>query len=119
MSQGWCRSCINTWAKARNKELRMEALVAYGHGDPYCRCCGDNRFEFLCLDHINGGGNKHRIEISGSKNGGNQLYYWLKRNKYPDGFQVLCHNCNMAKHIYGKCPYEKSHVWPNTTRKVV
>lgn len=32
--------------------------------------------------------------------------WWLRRNNYPNGFQVLCHNCNMAKGFYGKCPHQ-------------
>ena len=31
---------------------------------------------------------------------------WLKRNDYPPGFQVLCHNCNWAKHALGRCPHQ-------------
>jgi hypothetical protein len=26
-------------------------------------------------------------------------------NEFPDGFQVLCHNCNLAKGYYGECPH--------------
>lgn len=32
---------------------------------------------------------------------------WLKTNGYPDGFQTLCHNCNMAKGFYGICPHKE------------
>ena len=30
-----------------------------------------------------------------------------RKNNYPEGFQVLCSNCNFAKGKYGSCP----HTW--------
>lgn len=87
----------------RRTELRLErrkdAINAYGGK---CSCCGEPTIEFLAIDHINGGGNKHIKSIGGPSN----LTYWLRKNNYPAGFQVLCHNCNMAKSIYGKCPHQ-------------
>ena len=114
LMRGWCRHCVTLAAKLRTKEARINALIHYGGGSPHCACCGDSRFEFLCLDHINGGGNAHRLAVTGSKRG--SIAVWVEKNGYPEGFQVLCHNCNMAKHIYGSCPYATSHVWPHTTR---
>jgi len=35
------------------------------------------------------------------------MYVWLKRNYFPTGFQLLCHNCNLAKGFYGKCPHDE------------
>ena len=32
-------------------------------------------------------------------------YPW---EKYPPGYQVLCHNCNLAKGFYGSCPHQKT-----------
>jgi hypothetical protein len=29
----------------------------------------------------------------------------LARNGFPDGYRVLCHNCNMALGQYGYCPH--------------
>lgn len=80
------------------------ALAAYGGEQPKCACCGENEVKFLCIDHINGGGGKHRKEIKGK---GLTTYIWLKKNGYPNGFQVLCHNCNMAKGFYGLCPHKE------------
>ena len=114
LSRGWCRRCITAYSKARGKEARLNAIIHYSCGSPHCACCGDDRFEFLCLDHIDGGGNAHRLAVTGSKRG--SIALWLEKNGYPDGFQVLCHNCNMAKHIHGTCPYATSHVWPRTSR---
>lgn len=55
---------------------------------------------FLAIDHIDGGGTQHR-KSTGSK----YMMSWLKVHNYPPGFQTLCHNCNMAKGFYGKCPH--------------
>jgi hypothetical protein len=49
----------------------------------------------LSIDHIHGGGNKHK-KVAGS---GSLLYRWLKRNNYPPGYQVLCMNCQFIKSV--------------------
>jgi hypothetical protein len=86
-------------SKNRYHNLHLEVIKHYGDK---CMCCGETIKEFLCIDHINGGGCKHRKEIGG----GSYFYVWLKKNNYPDGFQVLCHNCNQAKSAYGECPHK-------------
>jgi hypothetical protein len=70
-----------------------------------CACCPNetvNFLEFLAIDHVAGGGNQHRKALGG----GDKVYRWLVSNGYPEGFQVLCHNCNCAKGFYGECPHE-------------
>ena len=93
------------WYKTHTKQLRTLVLFHYGGNPPKCFCCGENNTEFLCIDHINGNGNKHRREIKSS--GGSHFYRWLVRNNYPPGFRVLCHNCNMSISCYGYCPHQK------------
>jgi len=109
----WCKSCVRneyhlryknktcTNAKIRHKNLRLKVLNHYGK---VCQCCGESIYEFLCIDHINNDGNKHRKIIGTS---GAAIYRWLEKNDYPEGFQVLCYNCNMAKSHYGRCPHEE------------
>ena len=84
-----------------NRKVRTLALEAYGGR---CACCGEGTPEFLSIDHVNNDGEAHRRELKGY---GRAIYQWLKRNGYPqDGrFQLLCHNCNMAKGLYGGCPH--------------
>lgn len=80
--------------------LRNDILVAYGGK---CKCCGETQPEVLAVDHINGGGNKHRRIVGLGKN----FYSWLRKKGFPqDDFQLLCHNCNMAKSFYGICPHQ-------------
>ena len=49
--------------------------------------------DVLTIDHIKGGGTKHRKKIKGEK-----ITVWLKKNNFPKGFQTLCFNCNWKKH---------------------
>jgi hypothetical protein len=89
-------------ALRRSQKLRRQVLCHYGGTTPTCTCCGETTDQFLCIDHIHSGGNQHRREVGS----GSHLYQWLHTNGYPEGFQVLCHNCNMAKGIYGVCPHQ-------------
>lgn len=87
---------------ARHRVLRLKALEMYSDdGNPRCKCCGEKELKFLAIDHINGGGKQHLKEIRASN-----IYTWAKLNNYPPGFQVLCHNCNLAKGFYGRCPHQ-------------
>lgn len=87
--------------KRLRNEFRISILNRYGGK---CACCGITEPKFLAIDHIDGGGNKHRKSLKSK--GGSAFYAWLRRSGYPTGFQVLCHNCNMAKGFYGKCPHK-------------
>lgn len=91
--------------KRYRDKLRVNALSYYSNNDIKCNCCGEKEINFMCLDHINNDGNKHRKKIFNKNTG--SISSWLKSNNYPPGFQVLCHNCNMAKGFYGVCPHNK------------
>jgi len=90
----------------RRKRIRMEVMSYYGGSPPKCVCCGEQHIEFLTIDHVNG----NKLKNFGE---GSNLYYWLRKNDFPEGFQVLCFNCNCAKGIYGVCPHEKEKVNEN------
>ncbi len=88
--------------RSQRQQKRLRVLTAYS-GDPaHCVCCGETEVAFLALDHINGGGHKHRKEI------GRSIYDWAIDNDFPPVLRVLCHNCNMARAYYGSCPHEKA-----------
>jgi hypothetical protein len=84
--------------------IRLDVLQHYGGNPPKCACCGEANLSFLTIDHINGGGVQHRKTIH--VRSGTGFFCWLRRNGYPEGFQVLCFNCNHAKSGSGKrfCP---------------
>jgi hypothetical protein len=84
----------------RRIAFALKSAVFAAYGGARCACCGEDTFEFLSIDHINGGGTRHLKEISGG------LYYWLREHGYPQGFQVLCFNCNFGKaRNKGVCPH--------------
>lgn len=91
----------------RNKayELKVKDAVFNHYGGYKCRCCGEEELVFLTIDHIHGGGTKHRREMGG---GGKHNYRWIYKNDFPEGFQVLCYNCNSGRARNNNiCPHEE------------
>jgi hypothetical protein len=82
---------------------------------PCCNCCGETfHVDFLAIDHIAG---KKQMDSEPelvrmgykSKLDGLDLVNWIIRNDFPEGFQILCHNCNHAKGMKknnNQCPHE-------------
>lgn len=75
----------------------------YSKGRNECACCGEMAIEFLSIDDING--TTHRQMKK--KGIGSRFYKWLIDNNFPEGFQVLCMNCNFAKGIFMECPHKR------------
>ncbi len=94
---------LDKYQNEYNKQLRLDIFSAYGG---CCQCCGETKVEFLCIDHIKGGGHKMRTffgEPSGIK-----LYAKLRKLGYPkNDYRVLCHNCNQSNGSYGYCPHTR------------
>lgn len=101
-----CQRCTDRQTAYYDK-LRRDAFDAYG--GPVCRCCGETIIEFLTIDHINGDGYKHRQEIGGG------ILRWLRNNGYPEGFQILCMNCNFGKRNGRECPHKRTLTTTNQT----
>lgn len=74
--------------KERRRKFKKFVLGHYGNK---CAICGETDINILSLDHIDGGGNKHRREVLG--NAHTNIYRWVVHNRYPKGFRVLCLNC--------------------------
>lgn len=94
--------------RGKHNRLRLKLEVFRAYGGPRCRCCGEGVLAFLSIDHINEDGAKHREQLRkpGEARSGGNIYWWLKRNDFPPGFQVLCFNCNRGKHFNGGvCPH--------------
>ena len=89
--------------KEKTIKKRKKVLLKYGNK---CSCCGENTFEFLAIDHINNDGSKHRKQLG--INSSTAMVNWIIENNYPPIFQIHCHNCNMARHIYKICPHKKN-----------
>jgi len=80
-----------------NEKLKKEVLTHYSLGELKCAKCNETDIMVLCIDHINGKGEEHRKSMGVI--GGIAFYRKLKNLNYPDGFQVLCANCNLKKEI--------------------
>ena len=63
-----------------------------------CAICGFSDVRALQIDHINGGGRRHRL-LLGSGNDP-RFYKDVLENKYK--FQILCANCNQIKRVENK-----------------
>lgn len=94
--------------------VRYRCLAAYSNGLPSCACCEEETFEFLTLDHIDGGGNEARRREG--HRGGTAQYSRLSRQGFPPGYQVLCWNCNAAKGLYGECPHVTAEAFQENVR---
>lgn len=86
--------------KARRAALWEEFIAAYGGK---CECCNESNRGFLSIEHIGGGGKKHRVVH------GNTILMLadIKKRGYPKGqFTVLCFNCNLGTARLGICPHK-------------
>ncbi len=78
--------------KQLRRKYKLDVIDAYSG---MCKVCGELNWEFLCIDHVNGGGKQHRMELGRA---GAAFYRWLKKKGYPRAsYQLLCLNCNGAK----------------------
>ncbi len=96
-------------ARGRIKEKRLGAqlkIECFQHYGNICKCCGESNIYFLTLDHILGNGNIHRKKIFKHNVGGVHMYRWLKKNNFPEGYTILCMNCNWATRYGGICPHK-------------
>jgi hypothetical protein len=83
--------------RQRAYQAKIRKSVIMQHYGNKCICCSENEYLFLEIDHINGGGYKHRKNVTGS---GDTLSRWIIKNNFPNVLQILCSNCNASK---GRC----------------
>lgn len=95
-----------TIVRDRRIQKRKKVIEHYGGR---CSCCGENRYEFLAIDHINGNGNRHKMQVG-------DVMSWVWSHGFPDGFRILCHNCNLALGFYGYCPHGNEIIRPKRGR---
>ena len=89
-----CRNRIGTNQKRRFAAQRDEIFSHYGGK---CVCCGEHEKAFLAIDHL-----PNTPREGDQRN----LTEWICKNNFPPGFQILCHNCNMATRWGKVCPHE-------------
>lgn len=77
--------------KLSKYRLNYRSLI-FEHYGKICVCCAERQRIFLSIDHIENDGRKHR---------NTDVAFWIVRNNFPKGFQILCFNCNCAKKLNG------------------
>jgi len=82
--------------KNRDRYIALKKLVFSKYAPNQimkCVFCGENGLDFLTLDHIEGRKKHGHSTLFSSE----KLWYHLKKNGFPSGYQVLCWNCNIIK----------------------
>ena len=94
--------------KENSAKIKLDVFTHYSkiisNSDvPICACCGYDDLRFLSLDHIDG-----RIKISEKEKKliSSGLWKYVKAQGFQKGYQVLCHNCNIAKGRGKYCPHQ-------------
>ena len=102
--RSYCKTCDRARNKAEclskkrarknrhNAATKQKIMEYYSGGSVVCARCGFSDVRALSIDHINNDGAQHRRQV-----GSNNVYAWIVRNGFPDGFQVLCMNCQFIK----------------------
>lgn len=92
------RDTILARLREKHRRKRIALLERYGG---HCACCGEQRIEFLAIDHVNGGGTTERKTLKP-----HEYYGRLLNSAVPlSGYRVLCHNCNASLGLYGYCAH--------------
>lgn len=99
------------YTKTAYHKIRILVLHKYGNT---CICCKTTYEPFLQLDHVFNDGNIHRAEMK--LYGEADLYTWAMHSGYPNNLQILCANCNHAKH---KAEDKKCHCQDEKPKKLV
>jgi hypothetical protein len=91
-------------ARRRN---RLTIIVLKLHGP--CRCCGEDKIEFLTIDHVYGRAVPRRRGLKRDALHPN-LRKIIDDGEMPDHLQILCMNCNWSLGRWGYCPHNPGHV---------
>ncbi|KKM62454.1 hypothetical protein LCGC14_1521570 [marine sediment metagenome] len=88
-------------ARKRNAHHRLVIIEFYGGK---CLDCGIEDHEVLSLDHLGGGGQGHRKEVSHGRIEGRGVYHWVwkfvKNSETPPvKLELVCRNCNWKRHL--------------------
>lgn len=75
-----------------NWKIKQIVFQVYSNGIMKCRDCCEDDIDVLVIEHIYGKGRQHRKQLN--VRGGIPFYNWLIKNNFPEGYSLLCHNCN-------------------------
>ena len=88
------RAKINAYHSLERLKVKQTILGRYGSE---CVLCGFNDMRALQLDHLNDNGSEERKALGSQKFSGVKFYRYLIKQGLPDGYQILCANCNNIK----------------------
>ena len=89
--------------RSHKRSVMKRAVIRhYSNNTMSCICCGEDQYDFLCVDHINSNGAEHRKKEPNAVN----IHQYLYNRNYPLGFQILCFNCNMSRNKSGLCIHQ-------------
>jgi len=92
--------------RKQKEKLKLEVLKHYSQSDPpKCVRCGFSDLRALTIDHVDGKGSIHRRQLRNK--GGYHFYLWLKNQGLPEGYQVLCMNCQWIKREENDTAYHR------------
>lgn len=83
------------YSKRASAKRKVKVLQHYSPGLVKCARCGIEDITVLTIDHINGRGGEERLRT------GSSFYQMLISQGFPEGYQVLCFNCNYKKYLEG------------------
>jgi len=99
---------------SRTSYRRLKQVVMEAYGGT-CDCCGEQRIEFLTIDHITPVAPKG---LGRRKTTGAYLYRSLKKLGFPPGFRPLCFNCNCSYGHFGYCPHREVKEWVRPAQRI-
>jgi len=83
----------------RRTALRLRARILDSLGG-VCACCGEQARRVLTVDHVQGGGTRHRRELRDPR-----AYYRsiISEGVPADRYRLLCLNCHESVNERGRC----------------
>lgn len=96
-----CRECNRLDNKNRVILRRKGVIEKLGNK---CQCCGIDNFDFLSIDHIDGGGIKDRNSFKGWSRYIRYLFF-LSEEELNLKYRCLCFNCNCGFGFWDRCPH--------------
>jgi len=111
-----CKSCITKEIRASGRGLKYRRnlktqVLAHYSVKPYPICANPfslhkeeiTDLDVLTIDHVKGNGANQRRELWKKYSfQGFEFYRWLKQHNFPEGYQVLCMNCQWKKRHINK-----------------
>jgi len=84
------------------RERRRIKKIVFDRLGRRCVCCGITENSMLTIDHA--------INIGKQRSKEGEIYSYLIKNNFPDGYSVMCFNCNISKYRLGICAHLSKNV---------